>query len=153
MTDKPKHPFMPIRDGAGSFALDDPADGTAIKEMLSLPDRMLLVTEKCTYEVKLADQIDPKRTNPNLPHNVRRKILDYGINSEELCKTLLQAKALFKDGFLNVDVKTAMTLTANALENFAAMDRSVKEFAGLQDDALEQLAQIKQQPRSVGFQP
>jgi hypothetical protein len=89
--DKPKHPFMPNRDGGGSFDLDNPADGSPIREMLSLSDRLLLVTEKCTYEVKLADQIDPKRTNPNLPHNVRRKLLDYGINSDELRMLLLRS--------------------------------------------------------------
>jgi hypothetical protein len=31
-----------IRDAGGSFELDDPEDGTPIKEMLSLNDRLLL---------------------------------------------------------------------------------------------------------------
>jgi hypothetical protein len=150
-SDEPHRPFMPVRDGAGFFDLDNPDDGTAIKETLSLKDRLLLVTEKCTYEVKLADQIDPNRTNPNLPHNVRRKVLDYGIGSEPLCRILLQAKALFREGFLPIDVGTAMNLAVSALEQFAAPDRVAKDFESIELAATERFAQTKQQARSVGL--
>src|SRR3954452_22744451 len=92
----PQEPFMPMRDAAGSFELNNPDDGPPIKEMFSLKDRLLLITEKGTYEVQLADQIDPKRVNPNFPHNVQRKIFDHGISSQALSKILLQARVLFK---------------------------------------------------------
>jgi hypothetical protein len=149
--DNPKHPFMPIRDAAGSFKLDDPSDGTPISDMLSLDGRLLLITEKSTYEVKLADQIDPERKNPNLPHNVRRKILDYGVNSGALQKTVLQANALFRDGFLKIDIKSGMALAVEALEQYAAIERSTTEFEALQNAAIERFARIDQQPRSVGL--
>ncbi|WP_156041891.1 hypothetical protein [Bradyrhizobium sp. URHD0069] len=119
--------------------------------MLSLKDRMLVITEKCTYEVQLADQIDPKRTNPDLPHNVRRKLFDYGTSSDALCKTLLQGKALFREGFTIVDVNVAMSLTIEALKEFSAMDQSLREFTSMENAAVEHHTQAKQQARSIGL--
>ena len=71
-----------MREDRGSFSLNNPDDGTPIKEMFSLKDRMLMVTEKCTYEIQLADHIDPKRTNPSLAHNIQRKLFDLGVQSD-----------------------------------------------------------------------
>jgi hypothetical protein len=143
--DKSKLPPMPVRDAGGSFTLDNPDDGTPIKEMFSLKDRLLLVTEKCTYEVQMADQIDPKRTNPNLPHNVHRKLFDHGVNSEVLGKTLLQANNLFKDGFLKVDIRTAMSVTLDALNAFLALDKCFNEFASAENEAIAGASLVTQQ--------
>ena len=62
---------MPTRNSGGSFSLNNPDDGTPIKEMFTLGDGLLFITEKCTYRMQVADQIDPDRTNPALPHNVQ----------------------------------------------------------------------------------
>jgi hypothetical protein len=140
---------MPMRDGAGSFEINNPDDGTAIKEMLSFRKRMLLITEKCTYEVQLADQIDPGRTNPDLPHNVQRKLFDLGITSDALCKTLLQANMLFKDGFLPIDLDAAKALAMQALIEFASMKRVATEFKDLERIEIEKYQRAKQQARSV----
>ena len=78
-----------MRDGGGSFSLENPDDGTPIKEMFSLKDRLLMITDKFTYEIQVADQIDPQRTNPGLPHNIRRKLFDFGIQSEAIRKILI----------------------------------------------------------------
>ncbi len=80
--------------------------------MLPLKNRLLIFTDKCTYEVRLADQIDPNRTNPNLPHNVRQKLLDYGIQSELVYKILLQAKVLFQKNMLPIDTERALELSS-----------------------------------------
>jgi hypothetical protein len=148
---KPKRPFMPMRDGAGSFELNNPDDGTPIKEMFTFKDRLLLVTEKCTYEIQTADQIDPKRSNPNLPHHVQRKIFDHGIGSEALSKILLQARTLFKDGFLPIDVEAAQKLAVEALKEFDAMDHTAKEFKDQEKLAIEGAEQATQQPRSLSL--
>src|SRR5258708_1987314 len=143
---------MPIRDAGGSFELDNPDDGTPIKEMLSLNDRLLLITEKCTYEVTLADQIDPKRTNPNLPHNVRRKLLDHGTNSELLCNILLLAKVMFRKEFQpQLDIASAMARALDALAEIVSMDQVAKEFNAAQNAAIEKAALVKQQARSFSL--
>jgi hypothetical protein len=145
-------PPMPSRDAGGSFELNNPDDGTPIKEMLSLSDRLLLITEKCTCEVQLADQIDPKRTNPALPHNVHRKLFDHGTNSELLCKTLLQAKVMFRKEFQNnLDIPKALTLTLGALEEIVAMDEITKDFCAIEKAAIENAEGVMQQARSFSL--
>ena len=148
---KPQQPFMPMRDGAGSFSLDDPDDGTPIKEMFSLKDRLLLITEKCTYEVTLADQIDPDRTNPKLPHNVRRKIHNYGVGSEALCKILLQSKALFKEHCLPIDIAAAQKYALDALKEFEALDQAATAFKELENAAMDAAERNNKQPRSIAL--
>jgi hypothetical protein len=148
---KSQRPFMPMRDGGGSFELDNPDDGTPIKEMFAFPDCLVLITEKCTYEVQTADQIDPERTNPDLPHNVQRKLFDYGIHSEALGKILLQARTLFKKDFLSIDVEAAQKLALDALKEFAAMDQTAKGFKDLEKIAIEKAEKTNQQPRSFSL--
>ncbi len=53
-------PLRHSRDSAGSFTLNNPDDGTSIKEMLSLGKYLYVITEKCTYRVQMADQVDPE---------------------------------------------------------------------------------------------
>jgi hypothetical protein len=149
--DKPKHPFMPMRDGGGSFSIDNPDDGTPIKEMFSLKHRLLLITEKSTYEVQLADQIDPERKNPNLPHNVQRKLFDYGIQSDALSNILLQSRTLFKEGHLPIDVEAAQNLALEALAEFSAMDQTAKTFKDLEKAAIERAEKGSPHVRSVSL--
>src|SRR5271157_2905851 len=65
MSTPPPHP----RDRGGMFMLKNPDDGSPIREVIVLGDRLLSITEKCTYAIQTADQIDPGHTNPDLPHN------------------------------------------------------------------------------------
>ncbi|WP_155524411.1 hypothetical protein [Burkholderia sp. PAMC 28687] len=37
---------MPIRDAGGRFTLNNPDDGTPMKEMFKLDDGLLMITEK-----------------------------------------------------------------------------------------------------------
>src|ERR1700712_1981098 len=97
-----KYPPIPSRDAAQRFSLNNPDDGTPIREMFKLDNGLLMITDRCTYRVQLADQIDPKRENPGLPPNFQQKLFDHGINSDLLCRTLLQAKVLFRKEFQTV---------------------------------------------------
>jgi len=148
----PQLPPMPTRDAAGSFELDNPDDGTPIKEMLSLKGSLLLVTEKCTYQIRLADQIDPQRTNPNIPHNVRRKLFDYGTNSEMLCKTLMVAKVMFRKELQpHLDIEKAMSLALDALGEIVSADQAAQEFIAVEKATIEKVALTKQQARSFAL--
>jgi hypothetical protein len=122
-------PGAAVRDSGGSFILDNPDDGTPIREMLALKEGLLLVTDKCIYEVRLADQIDPTRTNPNLPHNVRRKLFNHGMASEFVCKILLQAKVLFQQNILSIDSARALELSLEALKELIAMDLGRRDYS------------------------
>src|SRR5262245_20403099 len=92
-------PPMPSRDFGGMCTIDNPDDETPIKKMFVLNDGLILINEKCTYRLQLADQIDPDRNNPALPPNFQQKLFDYGTNSELLRRTLLQAQVMFRKEF------------------------------------------------------
>jgi hypothetical protein len=103
-------------------------------------------------QVQLADQIDPKRTNPNIPHNVRRKLFDHGTNSEMLRKTLMLAKVMFRKEFQpHLDIEKAMTLALEALGEIVSVDQAAQEFAAVENAAIEKVALVKQQARSVAL--
>ena len=81
MATPPRH----SRDFAGSFSLNNPDDGTPIKEMLSLGTYLYIITEQCTYRVQMADQIDPGRKNSALAPVFQQKlrVASANINASE----------------------------------------------------------------------
>jgi len=132
-----RFPPIPVRDSGGSFTINNPDDGTPIKEMVTLGDGLLMITEKCTYRLQVADQVDPKRENPALPPNFQQKLFDYGVKSELLCRTFLQAKVMFRKEFQTIDVEQAKQLALDALGALIAMDEDAKAFQQAEDAALE----------------
>ena len=96
--------------------------------MFTLGDGLLFVTEKCTYRVQVADQIDPERKNPALPHNIQQKIFDHGTASQLLCNTLLLGKVMFRKEFLKIEVDRAMQLAFEALGELVAMHDVAQNF-------------------------
>lgn len=128
---------MHIRDAAGSFTLNNPDDDTPIKGMLSLGKYLILITEKCTYRAQMADQVDPERKNPGLARLFQQKLLDVGTESPLLCRTLMQAKVLFRKEFLPIEVDKAMELTLEALMELAALHDAFEYFAAAEQAAIE----------------
>jgi hypothetical protein len=138
------------RDSAGKFRLQAGDDDTGISEMFVLNDALLLATSKGLYEVKTADQIDPERTNPSLPHNLQRRILSLGTESELVGRTLLTAKILFLEKFLppSVDVKNAMSFTFEVLKDIIAMDVEANDFQSAEKHEIEKAASRSSEPGS-----
>lgn len=136
------------RDYGNSFALNNSDDGTPIKEMLSLGKYLYLITKQCTYRVQMADQIDPERKNSNLPPVFQQKLFDLGTDSELLRRTLIQAKVLFRKEFLCIDLERAMELTLEALSELAAMHEVRKNFASLEQAAINNLGVNPSKDRS-----
>ena len=134
-----KRPIDIKRDSAGMLTVGSPDDGTPITEMLTLNDGLILITKKAVYEVKLADQIDPKRENPNLPPSVQRRILDIGSDSELIGRILLTAKKLFKKEFLpnSIDLEKALSLSYEVLIEMVTMDTIAKEYKLAEKKAIE----------------
>jgi hypothetical protein len=118
-----KRPIDIFRDLAGSFSSANPEDGTAIKEMFTYSDFLLILTEKCTYKIQTADQIDPKRLNAGLPKVIQQKLFDYGTESAVVGRTLLTAKVMFRKEFLpdSVDLERGIKSSFEALSEIAAM--------------------------------
>lgn len=136
------------RDSAGSFTLNNPDDGSPIKEILSLGKYLYLITEKCTYRVQMADQVDPERKNSALPPVFQQKLFDLGTNSELLRRTLMQARVLFRKEFLCIDPDKAIELTLEALAELAALHEVCKTFASSEQAAIEKLEASPSKDRS-----
>lgn len=83
-----------LRNSAVQMNVSTDGDDSAIKEMCVIEDSMYKIKGNGIYLVKLADQIDPNRTNATIP-NTHQRVLGYGANSALVCKTLLTAKRLF----------------------------------------------------------
>jgi hypothetical protein len=134
-----KRPIDIQRDSAGKFSIESQDDGTPITDMFQLNDALLLMTQKAAYEVRTGDQIDPKRENPNIPHNVQRRILGFGTDSELVGRTLLTAKSLIRKEFLpaTVDVKQVMTLTFEVLKDLIAMHTISTEYESAEKKEIE----------------
>ncbi len=130
----PRHP----RDYGGKFTVKNLDDGSPIVEQIVLGGRLLLITEKCTYAIQMADQIDPGRTNPALPHNFQQKLFDYGVDSDLLCRSLLHAKTMFRKEFQQVDVESARQFSFDFLGELLAMDEAARDFHAAEAAAIEE---------------
>jgi hypothetical protein len=144
-----KDPPMPSRDSGGSITINNPDDGTPIKEMFTLNDGLLMITEKCTYRVQVADQIDPDRKNPALPPNIQQKLFDHGTKSELLCQTFLQAKVMFRKEFQSVDISQATRLSFDALGDLVSMDDAAQAFKSAEQAAIEKTKTLERKDASL----
>ena len=133
MSTPPRHP----RDRGGMFTLKNPDDGSPIRELVVLGDRLLSITEKCTYAIQMADQIDPGRTNPALPHNFQQKLFDYGVDSDLLRRSLLHAKVMFRKEFQQIDPERARQFSFDFLGELLAMDEAARDFRAVEVAAIE----------------
>lgn len=111
-----------IRESAGSFEINTPDDDSDIAEMISVGERLLIVKGKGIFEVKLADQIDPVRTNINTPNTVQ-KIIPFGADHPWVGKVILTPNKLFNKEFLenHINCSEAMVRIFNIAEDVAAL--------------------------------
>lgn len=132
-----RQPPILARDSGGAFSINNPDDGTPIREMFELGGGLLIISEQCTYRIQVADQIDPDRLNPSLPHNFQQKLFDHGVKSELLCRTLLQAKKMFRKEFQTIDVEKAMQFSLDAFGDLVSMDEISQRFTAAEKTAID----------------
>jgi hypothetical protein len=124
-----KRPIDRRREAGGMMSVGTAGDTSAIKEVIPIGGTLHIVKEKGIYACKLADQIDPERSNPNIP-NVQQRVLAYGTESNLVRQTLLTAKKLFNPSYLSssFDHEAALVLAFEALKDLAAMQDIVITF-------------------------
>jgi hypothetical protein len=147
MSTPPRHP----RDYGGRFTLKNQDDGSPIREQIVFGDRLLLITEKCIYAIQMADQIDPGRTNLNLPHTSQQKLFDHGVNSELLCRSLLHAKVMFRREFQLIAIERAMQLAFDVFSELAAMDEVARTFKAAEAAAIEKAQGLRRTDGSLAL--
>ena len=103
----------------------------------------------------MADQIDPGRTNLNLPHTSQQKLFDHGVNSELLCRSLLHTKVMFRREFQLITIERAMQLAFHSVfSELAAMDEVARTFKAAEAAAIEKAQGLRRTDGSLaGFPP
>lgn len=147
--DKPR-PIDSLRDGAGSFDIRTPDDDSAISGMISTGGRLLVVKGKGVYEVKLADQVDPDRTNIAAPNTVQR-ILPYGADDAWVGATLLTAYNLLKGSNIQdkVNGDEALALVLEIAEDISGAHQLHDSYAKSEADATANLDPKIRSDRSI----
>ena len=130
-------PIDKLRSGAGSLEINSPDDDSAISEMISTGDRLLVVKEKGIYEVKFADQVDPERTNIDVPNTVQR-ILPYGAQDAWIGAVVLTANHLLRSPCLSSDINgdEAFALVLEIAEDIAGAYELVEKFCDVENVAM-----------------
>ncbi|MAS87200.1 MAG: hypothetical protein CMH30_04390 [Micavibrio sp.] len=135
------------RESAITLEVGGDDDNSQIREFLSLSHALYTITDQAVYRVLLADDIDPDRTNPNIP-NQSQKVIPFGYNDPVVAKTLLTAKYLFDknnataDHLLDDFFETVIDLTKHALE----LQKMVAELKGEISEKEDFIANTKQKP-------
>jgi hypothetical protein len=131
-----KRPVDLIRDRGGSADIGNSEDG-AIIEMENIAGRLLIIKERSVYELILADDIDPKRENPNLTPTSHRLVVSLGTQSEIFSRTFLQAKRLFRTEYLpsTIDVPQTLWLTLELVQEIAVLDKEINDYIAIEKKA------------------
>lgn len=128
------------RESALSFELATESKESEHTEMFQLNTGLLIIRDNSIHEVKLADQIDPKRQNPNIPSTVQREVFKVGAKSELVARTLLTARELFRQNFLKdtVDSNKVYSVVYEAMTDLIAMHQVAQEM----QEASEQVERV-----------
>lgn len=132
------------RISACSFKVGDPNDMTPIGDMFATDDDLYVITSKAIYLVKLADDIDPVRTNLNLP-NSQKIVLNHGLENEIIGRVLLTAKILFDRNHLGPNFNYHAALS-NAFE----LTKLLTEMQDIHADLASEIDTIIQQGMRMG---
>ncbi|NQZ15026.1 MAG: hypothetical protein HRT94_09420 [Alphaproteobacteria bacterium] len=116
-----KRPIDRQRQAAITLTVGDEEDQSPISDFLSTANALYTIKENSVCRVQLADDIDPGRTNPNVP-NLSQKVLSAGHSSEIVGRILLTAKCLFNEKnatvspFVGAFFEQCIDLTRHVLE-------------------------------------
>ena len=103
---KRDRPIDKLRNSAATIRVGGD-DSSEIVGMLSTSDGLYVLRASSVHRVRLADEIDPDRTNISIP-NVSQSVLDEGSNNDIVATILLTAKELFDQQNATVSDSTAL---------------------------------------------
>jgi hypothetical protein len=149
MTNNDKmRPIDRVRDSGAEMTL--PEDVGGIIDMCEINGSLHMIGKNAIYRVQLADKIDPKRTNINVP-DTHQKVLFYGTECRFVRQTLMTAKRLFSNNALGVafDYKGAINLSFEALQDLIAMHMAHEELNAKLDKIAEDLRNLTAPQRAL----
>lgn len=120
-------PIDRIRDSGGSARIPE-GHGNAVAVKV-FGSRMYFLAERGVTSAVMADQIDPERTNANIPPVVQRTELAYGLDTPFLQRTLCAAFELIDQTHLpnHVDKDALLTMALGVASDLASTTDTTKE--------------------------
>ena len=103
---KNERPIDRVRNSAATIRVGG-EDSSEISEMLSTSDGLYVLRGNSVHRVRLADEIDPGRTNIAVP-NVSQSVLDAGTDNDIVATILLTSKELFDHQNATVSESTSL---------------------------------------------
>ncbi|NYS77867.1 MULTISPECIES: hypothetical protein [Halomonadaceae] len=135
-TSDKQRPIDRLRDSAGSLKINTSDDETPIREMISTGDRLLVVKDHGIYEIALADQIDPERSNPSVPNTIQR-VLPFGAADSWVGAVVLTARQLFMSSCFDADAgRRAFDLVLRIAQDIAGAQQIIRRHNELESEAL-----------------
>lgn len=120
-----------------------PEEGNIVEIYKFGDDRMLMIKERATYEIRMADMIDPDRTNDKIP-NIQQRVLSVGSTSPLLQKILLSSALLFDETYLrDLDCGQLKQHALNAVHEILSMERLLERLASEENEQIRQLEDAK----------
>jgi hypothetical protein len=125
------------------------ADGP-IGAMIDMGSDLYVIHSDAIYAVRLADQIDPQRTNISVP-NTHQLLVSVGGSSPDVGRVFLTAYTMFTSIHLGQDFpeKKARALAFDYLRDILAMRDQNKSLDTATQSAIEEFTQVKSEGRNV----
>lgn len=146
----PKRPIDVLRDSGKSMTIDGDGDDSAISEMIAIGDALYVVKAHSIHRIRLADQIDPDRTNIAIP-DTHQQVLSVGASDLIVARTLLTARTLLKKSFLgsSFDEGKGLELSLKLLQELAAMSEILAALEAAEAQARKLFEAQRQQGRRL----
>lgn len=146
-----ERPIDRLRSAAISMKVGMSEDG-GVQTMVPMEDALYGVHAHAIYAIRLADQIDPGRTNAAVP-NTHQRLLAMGAQDPEVGRIFLTAHSFFKSMHLGDQFpeKKAVSLAFEYLQDIAAIMDLRRKLEIAVQDAVRRHEDIPKQERNVGL--
>jgi hypothetical protein len=134
------------RDAAFSMRVGGD-DHSGIMHHLSTGNALYVIKEEGVYQVKTADDIDPERLNPHIPHQ-NQQVLPAGYNHKIVGKILLTAKTLFDKHNATVE-----PFVAALFENSIVLTRQILELDAMVRELTDEITRKENELEEKPFEP
>lgn len=143
-------PIDKLRSRGGSLKISTPDDDSPVSGVLKTADRLLVVKGKGIYEIKLADQVDPERTNIAVPNTIQR-ILPYGAQDSWVGAVVMTANHLLQSPYLSSEINgaEAFGLVLKISEDIAGAHELVEKHCDAENVAIKSVDLQIRNDRSV----
>lgn len=142
-----RRPIDLLRNSGGVMEVGTAEDGPIVA-ILPTNRKLYFVKTRAIYSVQLADQIDPERTNANIP-NAQQRELAIGSDHFAVARILLTAEKLLKKTALgqSFDVKQGIEIAIDLLKDVGALVDTRERLEVSQRDAMSTYTSERPLPR------